>query len=169
MTQANIKLYIYPYPTLRQKSLPFERDSLIPELFEKLCQLMYDNNGIGLAANQVGLLERFFVMDTSENRNNPVFFINPIIKSKSSEIQKIQEGCLSIPGFFSDISRPKTIQVEYTNQDGKRLTHEFSGLDSTCIQHEIDHLDGILFPDRITSASKQKRFWQDFLSHLNKK
>lgn len=168
MSQAKLKLQIYPYPTLRQKALDFERDNQIAEIFEELSSLMYAHDGIGLAANQVGVLERFFVMDISADRKSPTLFVNPIIKSKSSEIQKIQEGCLSLPGVYVDITRPQSIEVEYTNQDGKRLTESFSGLASTCIQHEIDHLDGILFPDRIASASKQKRFWKDFLNKVNK-
>lgn len=168
MTQAKLKLQIYPYPTLRQKALPFENEGRIAEIFETVSTLMYAHDGIGLAANQVGVLERFFVMDISPERNNPTLFVNPIIKTKSSEIQKIQEGCLSLPGFYVDITRPRTIEVEYTNQHGKRVTESFSGLESTCIQHEIDHLDGILFPDRISSPSKQKRFWKDFLAEINR-
>lgn len=169
MSQPKLKLQIYPYPTLRQKALPFENNFLIPELFESLLSVMYANNGIGLAANQVGLLQRFFVMDTSEKSNEPTFFVNPIIKSRSSIQQKIQEGCLSLPGFFVDITRPQTIEVEFTNQHGQRVTQTFSDLESTCIQHEIDHLDGILFPDRIASPSKKNRFWKECLSEINKK
>lgn len=168
MSDPKLKLKIYPYPTLRQKALPFENERLIPELFEALSQVMYEHDGIGLAANQVGRLERFFVMDTSQNRNQARFFVNPIIKTKSSDVQKIQEGCLSLPGIFTEITRPSNIEVEFTNEHGVRVTERFSGLESSCIQHEIDHLDGVLFPDRVASPSKQTRLWKEFLSKIKK-
>ena len=125
---------------------------LINDLFET----MYNSNGIGLAAVQVGILKRVLVVDVSskEDKKKPMCFINPVIKKQSDEMAVYEEGCLSIPDTFIEIQRPKICEIEYVDTNGKIKSKEFDGLLSTCIQHEINHLDGILIIDQL---SKLKR------------
>ena len=125
---------------------------LINDLFET----MYNSNGIGLAAVQVGILKRVLVVDVSskEDKKKPMCFINPVIKKQSDEMAVYEEGCLSIPDTFIEIQRPKICEIEYVDINGKIKSKEFDGLLSTCIQHEINHLDGILIIDQL---SKLKR------------
>ena len=125
---------------------------LINDLFET----MYNSNGIGLAAVQVGILKRVLVVDVSskEDKKKPMCFINPVIKKQSDEMAVYEEGCLSIPDTFIEIQRPKICEIEYVDINGKIKIQKFDGLLSTCIQHEINHLDGILIIDQL---SKLKR------------
>ncbi len=125
---------------------------LINDLFET----MYNANGIGLAAVQVGILKRVLVIDVSgkDEKKNPMSFINPVIKNLSDETSVYEEGCLSIPETFIEIERPKICEVEYIDLDGKKKTIKCEGLLSTCLQHEINHLDGKLIIDHL---SKLKR------------
>ena len=125
---------------------------LINDLFET----MYNSKGIGLAAVQVGILKRVLVIDVSskDEKKTPMCFINPIIKNLSDETSVYEEGCLSIPETFIEIERPKICEVEYIDLDGKKKTIKCEGLLSTCLQHEINHLDGKLIIDHL---SKLKR------------
>ena len=125
---------------------------LINDLFET----MYNSKGIGLAAVQVGILKRVLVIDVSskDEKKNPMSFINPVIKNLSDETSVYEEGCLSIPETFIEIERPKICVVEYIDLDGKKKTIKCEGLLSTCLQHEINHLDGKLIIDHL---SKLKR------------
>ena len=125
---------------------------LINDLFET----MYNSKGIGLAAVQVGILKRVLVIDVSskDEKKNPMSFINPVIKNLSDETSVYEEGCLSIPETFVEIERPKICEVEYIDLDGKKKTIKCEGLLSTCLQHEINHLDGKLIIDHL---SKLKR------------
>ena len=125
---------------------------LINDLFET----MYNAKGIGLAAVQVGILKRVLVIDVSgkDEKKNPMSFINPVIKNLSDETSVYEEGCLSIPETFIEIERPKICEVEYIDLDGKKKTIKCEGLLSTCLQHEINHLDGKLIIDHL---SKLKR------------
>ncbi len=125
---------------------------LINDLFET----MYNSNGIGLAAVQVGILKRVVVIDVSskDEKKNPMSFINPVIKNLSDETSVYEEGCLSIPETFIEIERPKVCEVEYIDLDGKKKMIKCEGLLSTCLQHEINHLDGKLIIDHL---SKLKR------------
>jgi len=125
---------------------------LINDLFET----MYNSRGIGLAAVQVGILKRVLVIDVSskDEKKNPMSFINPVIKNLSDETSVYEEGCLSIPETFIEIERPKICEVEYIDLDGKKKTIKCEGLLSTCLQHEINHLDGKLILDHL---SKLKR------------
>ena len=125
---------------------------LINDLFET----MYNSKGIGLAAVQVGILKRVLVIDVSskDEKKNPMSFINPVIKNLSDETSVYEEGCLSIPETFIEIERPKICEVEYIDLDGKKKTIKCEGLLSTCLQHEINHLDGKLIIDHL---SKLKR------------
>ena len=126
------------------------------KLAKDLFETMYDSKGIGLAAVQVGILKRILVIDVSskEEKKNPLCFINPIIKKISDETSIYEEGCLSIPDTFIEIERPKICEVEYIDLDGKLKNIKCDGLLSTCLQHEINHLDGKLIIDHL---SKLKR------------
>ena len=146
-----------PDETLKKISHPVEKvgvneKKLIKDLFET----MYQSKGIGLAAVQVGILKRILVIDvsTKDEKKKPLSFINPIIKKISDETAIYEEGCLSIPDTFIEIERPKICEVEYIDIDGKIKNLKCDGLLSTCIQHEINHLDGKLIIDHL---SKLKR------------
>ena len=146
-----------PDETLKKISDPIEKvgineKKLINDLFET----MYHSKGIGLAAVQVGILKRILVIDVSnkDEKKTPLSFINPIIKNVSNETSVYEEGCLSIPDTFIEIERPKVCEVEYIDINGKVKNLKCDGLLSTCIQHEINHLDGKLIIDHL---SKLKR------------
>jgi len=146
-----------PDETLKKISDPIEKvgineKKLINDLFET----MYHSKGIGLAAVQVGILKRILVIDvsTKDEKKNPLSFINPIIKNVSNETSVYEEGCLSIPDTFIEIERPKVCEIEYIDINGKIKNLKCDGLLSTCIQHEINHLDGKLIIDHL---SKLKR------------
>ena len=146
-----------PDEVLKKNSDPLEmvgesEKKLAKDLFET----MYASKGIGLAAVQVGVLKRILVIDVSskEEKKNPLCFINPIIKKISDETSIYEEGCLSIPDTFIEIERPKICEVEYIDLDGKLKNIKCDGLLSTCLQHEINHLDGKLIIDHL---SKLKR------------
>ena len=133
-------------------SVGVNEKKLINDLFET----MYNSKGIGLAAVQVGILKRVLVIDVSskDEKKNPMSFINPVIKNLSDETSVYEEGCLSIPETFIEIERPKICEVEYIDLNGKKKTIKCEGLLSTCLQHEINHLDGKLIIDHL---SKLKR------------
>ena len=146
-----------PDETLKKISKPLEKvgvneKKLIKDLFET----MYNFKGIGLAAVQVGILKRILVVDVSskEEKKNPICFVNPIIKKISDKMSVYEEGCLSIPDTFIEIERPKTCQVEYVDINGKIKIQELDGLLSTCVQHEINHLDGKLIIDHLSKLKK---------------
>ena len=146
-----------PDEMLKKISQPLEKvgvneKKLINDLFET----MYNSKGIGLAAVQVGILKRILVIDvsTKDEKKEPLSFINPIIKNVSNETSVYEEGCLSIPNTFIEIERPKVCEVEYIDIYGKKKNLKCDGLLSTCLQHEINHLDGKLIIDHL---SKLKR------------
>ena len=126
------------------------------KIMDDMLDTMYAAPGIGLAAIQIGIPKRIIVMDISrdENKNEPRYFVNPVIKNKNKEKSKYEEGCLSVPGQFAEIERPNACEVEYLDYDGKKQLLKADGLLATCIQHEMDHLEGILFIDYL---SKLKR------------
>ena len=146
-----------PNEVLKKISDPIENvgeseKKLVNDLFET----MYNSNGIGLAAVQVGILKRILVIDvsTKEEKKNPLCFINPVIKKISDETSVYEEGCLSIPDTFIEIERPKICEVEYIDLDGKLKNISCDGLLSTCLQHEINHLDGKLIIDHLTKLKR---------------
>ncbi len=146
-----------PNEVLKKISDPIEKvgeseKKLVNDLFDT----MYNSNGIGLAAVQVGILKRILVIDvsTKEEEKNPLCFINPVIKRISDEKSIYEEGCLSIPDTFIEIERPKICEVEYINLDGKLKNIKCDGLLSTCLQHEINHLDGKLIIDHLTKLKR---------------
>jgi len=126
------------------------------KLMDDMLDTMYEAPGIGLAAIQIGIPKRIIVMDISrdENKKEPRYFINPVIKNKNEEKSTYEEGCLSVPDQFAEIERPNTCDVEYLDYDGKKQLLKAEGLLATCIQHEIDHLEGILFIDYLSKLKK---------------
>ena len=125
-------------------------------IMDDMLDTMYDASGIGLAAIQIGVPKRIIVMDISrdEYKKNPMYFVNPVIKNKNEEKAKYEEGCLSVPDQFAEIERPNSCEVEYLNYDGKKKLLKADGLLATCIQHEMDHLEGILFIDYLSKLKK---------------
>ena len=151
------KIIIEPDIILRKKSVTLDKvDDDLRELMDDMLETMYAAPGIGLAGVQVGILKRLIVIDVSkdEEKKSPLYLINPEIISKSSNTSVYEEGCLSLPGYFAEIERPAECHIEYVDYHGKKKEMKASGLLATCIQHEVDHLNGILFIDYL---SKLKR------------
>ena len=125
-------------------------------LMNDMLDTMYAANGIGLAAIQIGIPKRIIVMDISkdENKKEPRYFVNPIIKNKDQDKSTYEEGCLSVPNQFAEIDRPKKCDVEYLDYNGEKKILHAEGLLATCIQHEMDHLEGILFIDYLSKLKK---------------
>ena len=146
-----------PNKLLRQISQPVEivGDSE-RELMNNMLETMYDANGIGLAAIQIGVPKRIIVMDLSkeENKKLPMYFVNPVITKKNNEKTIYEEGCLSVPNQFAEIERPSKCEVEYLDYNGNKQNLQAENLLATCIQHEIDHLEGILFIDYLSKLKK---------------
>ena len=154
---AKRNIVIEPDPILRKKSENLEKVDLeIQKFLDDMLDTMYSAPGIGLAAVQVGVLKRLIVVDISkeDEKKNPLFLINPIITQKSDNTSIHEEGCLSLPGYFAEIERPAECQVEYLDYNGNKQSLKATGLLSTCHQHEIDHLNGILFIDYLSKIKK---------------
>ena len=146
-----------PNKLLRQISIVVtEVGSEEQKLMNDMLDTMYDANGIGLAAIQIGVPKRIIVMDISrdENKKEPMYFVNPVIKKKNLEKSTYEEGCLSVPNQFAEIDRQSKCEIEYLDYDGKKQLLKAEGLLATCIQHEIDHLEGILFIDYLSKLKK---------------
>ena len=151
------KILTEPNKVLRQVSKNVDKvGNEEKRLMDDMLDTMYDAPGIGLAAIQIGVPKRIIVIDISRDDNikEPRYFVNPIIKNKNKEKAKYEEGCLSVPDQFAEIERPNTCEVEYLDYHGKKQLLKADGLLATCIQHEMDHLEGILFIDYL---SKLKR------------
>ncbi len=146
-----------PNQILRQISKPVEKVGKEEQkLMNDMLDTMYSANGIGLAAIQIGVPKRIIVMDLSkdENKKEPRYFVNPVIKDKGISKSTYEEGCLSVPNQFAEIDRPKKCIVEYLDYYGKKKILKAEGLLATCIQHEMDHLEGILFIDYLSKLKK---------------
>lgn len=151
-------LIILPDPILREVSKPIETmDSEVKKLADDMLETMYDAPGIGLAAIQIGVARRMLVLDVSKDGEDkaPLVFINPEVVSASDARSVYEEGCLSIPDYYAEVERPATITVEYIDLEGKKLTAKADGLLATCLQHEIDHLNGVLFIDHISKLKRE--------------
>ena len=147
----------FPDKRLRKIAKPVEKvNQEIKDIIEQMFFTMYEEKGIGLAATQVNIQKRLIVIDVSENRDKKLFLINPEIISLSDDLDTMEEGCLSVPGFYESVSRPKTVKVSSLDFNSQLIEFEANGLLATCIQHEIDHLNGKLFVDHI-SALKRNR------------
>ena len=150
-------ILIEPNKLLRQVSKSVEKVGDDERaLMDDMLDTMYEAPGIGLAAIQIGVPKRIIVMDISrdENKKEPMYFVNPVIKNKNSEKAKYEEGCLSVPDQFAEIERPNMCEVEYLDYNGKKKILKADGLLATCIQHEMDHLEGILFIDYLSKLKK---------------
>ena len=146
-----------PDEILKKVSEPIEKFSINEKkLINDLFDTMYNSNGIGLAAVQVGILKRVLVVDVSskDEKKQPMALINPVIKNLSTDMSVYEEGCLSIPETFIEIERPKICEVEYINEKGSKKNLKCDGLLSTCVQHEINHLDGKLIIDHLSKLKK---------------
>lgn len=152
-------IIITPDPVLKQEAQPINKvDAAVQKQMDKMLETMYKAPGIGLAANQVGLLNRVLVMDLAHKddgeKPNPIFMANPQIIYESEEMSVMQEGCLSIPRQYADVERPAIVRVKYLDYNGKDAELEAEGLLSHCVQHEIDHLNGVLFIDYLSSLKR---------------
>ena len=150
-------ILILPDKRLRQVSDPVTKiDARVRALVADMFDSMYEAPGIGLAAPQVGVLKRVIVLDIDREdvKTGPLFMANPEIIEASDEDASYEEGCLSVPEHYSDVVRPAKVRVRYLDRDGVRQETECEGLLSTCVQHEIDHLDGILFIDHISALKR---------------
>jgi len=146
-----------PDPRLKAVSKPVDRvDDDLRALIDDMIETMYDADGIGLAAIQVGVDKRVIVMDLSEQRNDPKVFVNPVITPLCEETKPYQEGCLSIPDVFDEVERPARCKVEYLDYEGEAREEIAEDLFAVCIQHEIDHLDGILFIDYLSRLKRER-------------
>lgn len=153
-----LKLYEYPHPILKKKAVKVSSfDNSLQKLLDDMLETMYACKGCGLAAPQVGISQRIVVIDIAheDEKPNPLYMVNPEIIWRSDEKEICEEGCLSIPGQRAEVERPKAIKVRYTDYNGK--LQELSAQDflAVAVQHEIDHLDGILYIDHISRLKKQ--------------
>ncbi len=152
-----MRIVKYPHPTLRYKSKPLLRvDSELKKMIHQMLDLMYANEGIGLAANQVDLPYRVIVMNIKSDQNakeEEHAFINPVIVQRKGRMEEKEEGCLSLPEISAPVKRPQKIVLNAYNLAGQEVTWELEGLHARVVQHECDHLDGILFIDRLSPAN----------------
>ena len=151
------KILTEPDKLLRQISKKVKKiDKEEKKLMDDMLETMYAANGIGLAAIQVGVPNRIIVMDLGKDAKNkkPMYFVNPVIQQKGLDKSKYEEGCLSVPEQFAEVERPNKCEVEYLDYNGKKKLLKADGLLATCIQHEIDHLEGILFIDYLSKLKK---------------
>ena len=154
---AILNILSYPDPRLRTIAAPVkEVDDTIKTLIADMIETMYDAEGLGLAASQVDQHLQLIVMDLSENKDTPMVFINPKITPLVEEKQPYEEGCLSVPDVYDKVERPNKVRIEALDQDGKAIDKEAEGLLAVCIQHEMDHLNGVIFVDYL-SHLKQTR------------
>ncbi len=152
-------IIIHPDPRLKKAADPVEAiDDEIRRLADDMLETMYDAPGIGLAAPQVGVLKRLLVMDCVKEEGaspRPMVLLNPEVTWSSEELNTYEEGCLSIPEQYADVTRPAEVEVSWLGLDGKAHSERFDGLWATCVQHEIDHLNGKLFIDYLTALKRQ--------------
>ncbi len=165
MSSARIlPILLQPHDVLAANCEPAAgADEKVLSILEDMLATLYRADGVGLAAPQVGIKQRLVVIDLGEERDDgkrdysikkPTFYINPEIIWASEETSTKQEGCLSLPGLWGDVVRPSLVKVAYTTRDGARVEEEMSGLAAVCIQHEIDHLDGVLFTQRMSKLRR---------------
>lgn len=157
---ALLPILEYPHPRLRTVARAVEAEQLGDPAFQRLLdamfETMYEAPGIGLAATQIDTHQRFMVIDVTEGREQPLVFVNPVIRERSPEMRVHQEGCLSIPGIFADVTRADGIVVEALDRHGKPFELRVDGLLATCVQHEVDHLDGKLFIDYLSALKRDR-------------
>lgn len=153
---AILNILHFPDPRLRKKAEPIQKvTDDIRQLADDMLETMYDAPGIGLAANQVDVQKRLIVIDISEDKSDPLILINPEILDKEGE-REYEEGCLSVPEAYETVVRADTIKVRALNRNGEEFELAAEGLLATCVQHEIDHLDGKLFVDYLSNLKRQR-------------
>jgi len=153
------KLEILEFPDVRLRTIakPVEHvDDQIRTLIDDMFETMYEAPGIGLAATQVNVHKQLIVIDISEDRSKPLVFINPRLTVIDEELSEYDEGCLSVPGFYETVSRPAKVKVSAVNRLGESFEIITDGLLATCIQHEMDHLNGKLFVDYLSTLKRQR-------------
>lgn len=154
---ALLEILEFPDPRLRTRARPVDVVSdEIRQLIDDMLETMYDAPGIGLAATQVNVHQRVLVIDISEDGSDPQVFINPEVTVLDPELGEYDEGCLSVPGFYETVNRPRRINVTALDRQGRPFTRELSGLMAICLQHEIDHLEGKLFVDYLSPLKRQR-------------
>jgi len=148
-----------PHPVLKQVSAPVEAvDDDLRALMDDMLETMYDAPGIGLAAVQIGVPKRVLVMDLAgkDEPPQPRFFVNPTILWRSEETQPYEEGCLSVPDIYDEVQRPARVKIAYLGYDGQPVEEDAEGLYAVCIQHEMDHLEGVLFIDHLSRLKRDR-------------
>ncbi len=153
------KIITAPDSQLRQISLPVERvDDDLRKLMDDMLETMYDAPGIGLAAIQIGEPVRVIVMDLADEEENPtpLFLVNPEILTPSEDLNIHEEGCLSVPDYYEEVERPATCKVKYLDYDGQEQLLDAEGMFATCVQHEMDHLEGVLFVDHLSRLKRDR-------------
>ncbi len=154
---ALLNILEFPDPRLRIQAAPVDQvDSRIQTLVDDMFETMYAAPGIGLAASQVDVHERVIVMDLTEDRSDPKVFINPEVTVLDDDLGTYDEGCLSVPGFYETVNRPRAVEVSAMNRGGQPFTERLEGLMAICLQHEIDHLEGKLFVDYLSPLKRQR-------------
>ncbi|MDM7857696.1 peptide deformylase [Thiopseudomonas acetoxidans] len=154
---AILKILEFPDPRLRTIAQPVVKvDNQIRELVDDMFETMYDAPGIGLAATQVDVHQRIVVMDLSDDKSEPLVFINPEFTVLTEETDVYQEGCLSVPGFYEDVQRPQRVKVNALDRNGEPFEIIAEGLLAICVQHECDHLNGKLFVDYLSNLKRNR-------------
>lgn len=154
---AILEILEFPDPRLRKIATPVTVfDSKLEDLINDMTETMYAAQGIGLAATQVDVHQRILVIDVSETKDSPQVFINPSFEIIEQELSDYDEGCLSVPGFYETISRPQQVLIKAQNAKGEAFEINAEGILAVCIQHEIDHLDGKLFVDYLSTLKRQR-------------
>ena len=154
---AKLEILEFPDPRLRTIAKPVERvDDALRSLIDDMLETMYEAPGIGLAATQVNYHKQLIVIDISEDNNNPMVFINPRLEVLDDVLTDYDEGCLSVPGFYETVSRPSRVRINALDRNGEAFEMIADGLLATCIQHEMDHLNGKLFVDYLSTLKRQR-------------
>lgn len=154
---AILEILEFPDPRLRKQAQDVTQvDDTLRTLIDDMLETMYDASGIGLAATQVNDHRRLLVMDTSAERNQPRVYINPEVDVLDPQLGEYDEGCLSVPGFYETVHRPRRVRVSALDRSGETFSEELDELAAVCLQHEIDHLDGKLFVDYLSPLKRQR-------------
>jgi peptide deformylase len=154
---TTLEILEFPDPRLRKKATPVTVfDNALNKLIDAMFETMYAAPGIGLAATQVDVHKRLIVIDVSENNDSPMVFINPTLEIMDQDLCEYDEGCLSVPGYYESVSRPRVVRVKALDREGKEFEIVTDGLLATCIQHECDHLNGKLFVDYLSTLKRQR-------------
>jgi peptide deformylase len=153
------EILVVPHPVLKQVSEPVEKvDDALRALMDDMLETMYDAPGIGLAAVQIGVPKRVIVMDLAREGEEPQprYFVNPEILWASEETQPYEEGCLSVPEYYDEVERPAKVKLRYLNYQGEQIEEDAEGMYAVCIQHEMDHLEGVLFIDHLSRLKREQ-------------